>query len=165
MVFCLIFLIRGVYSLANVLSRSAIKSSSSFVSPSLAEKQESTFSFHINDSSRSPLFPGLCDPILYLCIFRDVISDCPVPTPSVCSNVYLQSTQTLILKINLDVPFFCFFSSSSPVPPSPQQPRRRISLHYLKSLRGRGEERLERKMKSFDFFDSVGFELSVKNVR
>lgn len=48
--FVLFFKLPGMYSLAKVLSRSAIKSSSSFVSPSLAEKQEFRFSFYIQDS-------------------------------------------------------------------------------------------------------------------
>lgn len=62
--FVLFFKLPGMYSLAKVLSRSAIKSSSSFVSPSLAEKQRVQVQFLYSRQLMNLIFPELYDPHL-----------------------------------------------------------------------------------------------------
>lgn len=63
-----------MYSLANVLSRSAIKSSSSFVSPNLAVKEQRRFSVHIEELSMTVISRVLAwvVSILTCDIFRDL---------------------------------------------------------------------------------------------
>lgn len=105
-----------MYSLANVLSRSAIKSSSSFVSPSLAEKQQVEFSFPISETADDSHVFHHYETLVCISVSSEMVKSVLYQ-----SKVSLQCSLTVNSETYSEVWPKCFFHSP-PLPSNLEEP-------------------------------------------